>query len=347
MNPHRLLPLGSTPRGGHKAKLYLTVSALVLLTLGAGPSAAQSLQYFGYAGTTSEDTLVTTSGYTNIVYFGATTGPEFIANMDRLTAHKQKALFNTAPVVWDFTFNPPVLFSDWQARWDTWTTANSAALIPGRVLAIEPFDEPMNWGIDMKGYEAVCAYIKLTLPWVKILHVDGLSSSTKGNVDAYIRAGGTLPNVDWIALDAYCIHPGSDAEYLTFVALYKTAFPGRGWFYVVDGFWDATHVSALGPDINVMGPIAEEWYQLALTDPDAIGLGVFLWEGGDTQDWIQSKDFPASVLAAHREVGNSITHRSVRVSPVKVQPRPEPIPVKPGARDRTKTGEPVLLTVSG
>jgi hypothetical protein len=239
--------------------------------------------------------------------------------MDRLAAHNQKAMLNIAPVFWTYKEAPipgsdvwaysQVQYPDWKARWDTWIAANPTVFTPSRVLSVTPFDEPMNAGLNMKEYEAVCAYIKATLPWVKVMHVDGLSSAAKGNVATYIHDGGKLPNVDIIAIDAYCIHPTDNAEYLSFVSLYKDSFPGKQWFYILDGFWDANHVKAFGPDINVMATVAEEYYQVAESDPDAIGIGTFIWEGGDTSNWIQSSAFPTFVLIEHKSVGDRIISR--------------------------------------
>lgn len=297
---------------------WLARLVLLAMLIVSGPAAAQ-LRYFGYVFGVSPipgiavdaNAVERTAPYTNFVAFGTTlTDPGFVAQVQALAASRQLAIVNVAPVLWDFSRSPaPLLFDDWPSRWEEWASANASVLNSSNLLALRVFDEPFHLGIDMQGYEAVCARIKQTFPWVKVLLVEGTSTSAFLNSSNYHSGGGRLPNVDWLAVDAYSIHPASDPTFRDWLGTLKGYFPGRSWFYALDGFWDADHTAAFGYDLTVMAAIADEWYGVAAEDPDAVGLGVFLWQAED-QRWTVSRDFPQAVLDEHRRIGESIVSSS-------------------------------------
>src|ERR1035437_370989 len=288
-------------------KKIFTLS-LVLFAIGCSSTSSptKTLNLFGYVGATSGDALTKTSIYTNFVYFGTSDiDANFAVTMDNLQTFHQTAILNIAPVFWDFSTTPPILFSNWQTKFTSWIALNVNKFTPLRVYAVTPFDEPSGWGINMANYDAVCAFIKSTLPWIKIFHVDGISPASFANIKNYVTNSGSLSFVDIIAIDDYEIHPATDANFLNIRNFYKQSFPGKKWIYVLDGFWDANHITAFGNSINIMGTIASEWYSFALSDSNAIGLGIFIWDGGDST-WTQSKNFPASVLNIHHLIGNQV-----------------------------------------
>jgi hypothetical protein len=302
------VPPPVNPRG-------LRAIALLLAILGASTASAQ-LRYFGYHGGANDDAaLARTQGYTNFAYIVAPERPSSLYVRERVKAmarHGVRAIIELEALLWcdpegDGTVT--TLCADWSARWAAWKRRNAAVLSRGNVLGFAPFDEPFLSGVDMKGYEAVCRAVKRDFPWAKLIMVEGactVEGECNGQpVDAFGQYHGTLPGIDWVGIDAYGIHPASDAMYQDALARLSARFPDRKRIYVLDGFWDASHL-AVAPQVEAMGALAVEWYDVARADQDAVLLGVFAW-GPYPPGTITSSAMPESVLREQEAVGRAIT----------------------------------------
>jgi hypothetical protein len=74
--------------------------------------------------------------------------------------------------------------------------------------------------------------------------------------------------------------------------------------YVLDGFWTPEHDAA--PTPAELGPLAREWYAVALADAQAVLLGVFAW-GPEPPGVQTSRDLPCAVLQEHARIGRLLT----------------------------------------
>lgn len=287
------------------------LTALLLASLAAAPAAAQ-LQYFGYVGGADDDNALSrTRSYTNFAHLAAKADVEdpFVrARVLALSQRGLKAVIDLDRVFWcdaggDQAHWEPC--KDWIARWNRWKAFNAGVLTPERVLAFGLLDEPFNQDALMSHYEAVAARVKADLPWVKLYLVEGACVVVDGKCGsnptshAFTNYRGSLPGIDWIGVDAYGIHPATDPTFQAAVSRMRARFPDKKWLYILDGWW----VSYLHPYVfgkpAVMARIAREWYGVARADPDAVLLGVFLWEG--------SRDLPCNVLMEHAAIGRAIT----------------------------------------
>jgi len=295
--------------------------ALALLLLGgllALPAVAQ-IQYFGYVGGADDDTsLNLTKGFTNFAYTGAPSDLASTFVLDRVSALSQKGLkgvIDLGVVLWcDYDGNQSYrhLCVDWAQRWATWKQNNAGILTSDKVLAFAILDEPFNRGAVMTDYETAALQVKADFPWAKTLMIEA-ACVVAGTCSPYYGGPGlsgyqgSLPGIDWLGLDDYAIHPATDQAYQNARSILKARFPSRKWIYVMDGYWEPGHAQNFFNNISEMGPIADEWYNVAQSDPDAILLGVFLWPLND--GWTTSQEFSCDILAHHTAIGRTITQK--------------------------------------
>ncbi|HKO55421.1 MAG TPA: hypothetical protein VJ276_06045 [Thermoanaerobaculia bacterium] len=309
-----------------------TAGAVVPSTCPQAPNCSWTshLKYYGYVGT-ADDTanrgLDETKGFTNFSHIAAPDDPASTFVRDRVTAMNArgiKATIDLGRVFWCGT-NWRTLCVDWQSRWNTWKTTNQSILAPDKVLAMAIRDEPFNANANMVQYDQATAFVKadpLVGSWIKLWLIEAACVVASNNCGTYPGSNawnnytGTLPSVDWIGIDAYAIHPGSNAQYQSALTKVKNKFPSKQRMYVMDGYWDGGHATAFNNNINNMRSVAREWYDAAHNDPGAVLLGIFLWSplSGATS----SRDFPCYVLSEHREIGREITlkRRSNTASPM-------------------------------
>jgi hypothetical protein len=297
----------------------LAPGTLLLWVLLALPAAAQ-IQYFGYVGGADDDLgLSLTHGFANFAHLSS---PADLASpfvLDRVNALSQKGLKATIDlgiVLWcdyDGTRSFRSLCLDWLQRWETWKQNNAAILAPDKVLAFSILDEPFNRGAIMTDFEAAAQKVKADFPWAHTWLVDSSCVIAGTCSSLWLSPGlsgyqGNLPGIDWIGVDGYGIHPQTDPTFQRARSILKARFPGRKWLYAMDGYWDpGLHGRSL-TSLSEMGPIADEWYDVAHSDPDAVLLGVFLWPA--TPGWTTSQQFSCDVLAHHVEIGRAITRQA-------------------------------------
>lgn len=278
-----------------------------------------NLQWFGYAGEdalTETASLIGTQSYVNwgqVLLSSDRYSTAATRRINALASYGQMALVELGPLLWKDTtrLGEPsrVLYRDYQARWDTWRAQNSTVLNSSRVIGFLIADEPHHNRINMAQWDTAATMVKNTYPWAAIVMIEASIA-----VDTPEKWDGkhVVQSVDWVGLDQYTIHPGSDPLFLRARDKVRARYPGKRWVYVADGWYGPGHVAAgLTLDANPMTGMArimEEWYAVAAADPAAILLGVFIWP--TFNEGTGSRDFPPSVLAAHTEVGRAITFRT-------------------------------------
>lgn len=305
---------------GMKRKAALAVLLGTLLSL----PASAGIQYFGYHESGQDDLgLDKVKGFTNFSYISTSANIYDTHVPNRVNAMSQrgiKAVVELGKVLWcdyDGSGYYRTLCWDWQQRWTNWKNYNAGILTPSKLLALVVRDEPFNWNVSMAEFEAAAAKVKADLavshPTVKIWLLEsacvvaGEPCGPNPGSGAFDLYQGTLPNVDWIGLNAYYIHPETDPMYQLALSRIKSRFPNKKRIYNMDAWWSSAHEAAFG-SINAMGQVAQEWYRVAKSDPEAVALGVTSWvniEGG-----LGSKGFPCSVLAEHVLIGRTITGKA-------------------------------------
>lgn len=304
--------------------LQLVLGALAFLAL---PAAAE-IRYFGYVGAADDDVgLDQTHPFTNIAHVSARADladPFVRERVAAIAARGLKATVDLGQVLWcnddldgDGLPDGHRLCTDHLRRWKAWTRDHAGVLTQDKVLAFAILDEPFAKDADMQEYEAATALVKATFPWAKVWLVEA-ACVVEGYCPVWQTAysgladyTGSLPDVDWIGLDIYGIHPATDPTFQSARARLKARFPGKRWLYVMDAFWAPDwHGSDLG-HLPVMGEIAREWYEVARADPDAILLGGFLWHDlPEIPGARGAKNFPCGNLAEHVAIGRAITRKA-------------------------------------
>lgn len=270
------------------------------------------LQYYGYVGGADDDSALSkTFGYTNFAAISGTANPADTFVRDRVTALAQKgskAVIDLGLVLWcdyygDHTWR--YLCSDWLSRWSQWKTTNASILTSDKVLAFSIRDEPFNYNVSMSQFEQAAAQVKADLPWAKLYVTESACVIAYDNCGIFPHSGafnsyhGTLPNIDWIGVDDYAIHPATDTTFQSALTVMRYKFPGKQWIYVMDGWWSTDHQRVFGSQAN-MGTVAREWYNVAHNDFNAVLLGVFGWQ-------TYSKDYPCNALSEQVSIGREVT----------------------------------------
>src|SRR5258708_2453240 len=292
-----------------------TLLLTVLLSLPAGAE----IQYFGYGRGADDDFgLNLTSGFANFAHVSTPSdlaSPFVLNRVNALSQRGLKATVDLGLVLWcdyDGTGSYRSLCWDWLQRWEIWKQSNAAILMPDKVLAFAILDEPFNRGAIMTDFEAAAQKVKADLPWAKTWLVDCVCVIAGTCSSYWLSPGltgyqGSLPGIDWLGIDGYGIHPQTDPTYQSAVSILKARFPGHSWIYVMDGYWDANIQGQTLAGLSAMGPLADEWYDVARNDSDAILLGVFLWPA--KPGWTTSQQFSCEVLTHHVAIGRDITHK--------------------------------------
>jgi hypothetical protein len=270
------------------------------------------LSTFGYVGSGDDDlALNQAKGYTNYAHIATVADVNSTFVRDRVTALSQKGLKATidlGKVLWCGT-RYTTLCSDYVARWNAWKVTNAGILAADKVLAFAIRDEPFLNHANIAGYELAAHMVKTDLPWAKIFLVEAacaVRGSCNGTSElGFAQYAGTMPDVDWVGVDEYAIHPATNNGFKLAVKKLKQKFPSKKTVYIMDGFWDANHGTALGP-VSSMAAVAREWYNVAHDDLSSVLLGVFTWPSmgnGITT----SRNFACTVMQEHVSIGREVT----------------------------------------
>jgi hypothetical protein len=296
-------------------------SFTLLIGLWVALPAAAQLQYFGYVGGADDDLSLNLlkgfANYSHVVTPSDLSSTFVLTRVNAMAQKGQKASIDLGLVLWcdyggDGSYRQ--LCVDWTQRWTTWKANNAAILTADKVLAFAILDEPFNRNAVMTNYEAAAQRVKADLPWAKVFLMEA-SCVIAGTCPTHWPSPGlggyqgSLPGVDWLGLDGYGIHPGTDSAYQTARSIMKSRFPGRKWIYVLDGFWNPGLQGLSFSSIYEMGPVADEWYAVASADPDAVLLSVFLWSPTSDDIPTTSELFSCDILAHHVAIGRTVTHK--------------------------------------
>ena len=263
----------------------------------------RTLAWFGYAPSgLDQPSLDGTRSYANWGFVATDPDPNSTvvsSGINALRSNNQVAIVSLGLLLWCPRPGEPwndggKLCPNRLERWRVWKEANAAALNSGSVLAFTVRDEPFHHEVDIDSLEAASAMVKRDFPNAKIIVIEAAIKAASSDPNSYFNQNAwRLTTVDWVGVDIYGIHPGSNGTLDAAVTNMKAKFRSKPFVYVADG-WSG----GIGATPGVM----QEWYNKALADPTAVLLAVFGWD--------DSKNFSSAVLAEHISVGRAITGRT-------------------------------------
>jgi hypothetical protein len=303
-----------------KKRVLAIVSVIVGAVSPAFSQQTQPIQWFGYAGIGSAADVNAVSGYTNFIDVVAQPNT-LLQPANNSMVVSVESLFWSAPptgsTIQPFNgnaSNPSVQESIWQA-WlnvtgvvNNQTTSNAMLVNTGTTIAITVATEYTARGYQPADIEAVAFTMKQH--GFKTMILDRATSIAAGGSNYVLP----LNNVDWVGTWEYGAHPYTDPTFQTANSILNTRIQGssRKKVYVLDGFWDPNWQGAsVAKTPADMDAIAQEWFTVASSDPNAILLGVFAWDSPGSPPVIGSSGFRSNVLAEHQAIGASIiAHKS-------------------------------------
>lgn len=277
------------------------------------------LKYFGYVGIdvgyddpldaeVKTNYLDETAYFTNIAHIGVSDPSTNIGpRLDAFAAHDVAGLLDLTPIFYEEVV-PPIditgsgvdlrLRSDYIARWNQLRTNSDFASRLSTIGCFYLCDEPTWRGVTASELALQANVIQATYPTVPTLVVEAYPAINLLVIPA---------SVDWIAFDRYFIlDPSTDGNYLKDLADLKSkrSSLAQKIVLILDGQWLPGH----GYPETDMAQVATNYYRLASTDPEIVGLIGYLWPGGvDGPTSLGTRNMPIEVQAEHVRIGRAIT----------------------------------------
>jgi len=286
------------------------VELVLFLGLGLAADAAASshLRYFGFSGGCDTETLLQeTAPLSNICVIDI----QDDRLLDRAWVAKMMVRDVRLVVGTHDAFYEPVevpgrprpefdLRADFRQRWQDAIAGKEAAL-----EALAEFfyvaDEP-NWnGISRTELEDAHLEIKRSMPGARTV------TSFNRMLDISWFEGWDVPT-DAVAYHHYgVLDPRVDPDFQANVMLIKSYAPGKEFIYVMDSWWTAALHGDAGLAPADMAQVAENYYDMALDDPDAVGIVGFYWPS--FSEGTGARDLPGDVKWTYWSIGCRITEK--------------------------------------
>jgi len=190
------------------------------------------------------------------------------------------------------------LYPDFMDRWDTFVAINSTVDL-SKIEALYVFDEPVWNGVTFQELDTVCALLKADLPTIPLLIVEAYPMVNSMQVPI---------TVDWIAFDEYGVFDVStDTSYLNKLAIVKSkrSTPDQKLFLIFDDQFAPWFNPSFGWQPDTMIHIVQNYYNLAVSDTDIIGMAGFTWPG-IALGWLGARSLPQEVIDKTVEIGTMI-----------------------------------------
>jgi len=192
------------------------------------------------------------------------------------------------------------LISNFTSRWNTFKTTNISTLDSTKIGAFYIADEPFWNGMTFLDLDTVCSIIKADFPDIPIMLIEAYPSLP----DLLVPT-----TVDWLGFDRYGIfNPGIDPTFLADLALLKSkrSNPNQEIFLTIDDQW-LPYYGTAGFTPDTIRFMVQNYYDLAVSDPEIIGLLGYLWPGGlDDPGQLGVRNMPQSVIDKNVEIGQMI-----------------------------------------
>ncbi len=192
------------------------------------------------------------------------------------------------------------LIPDFTSRWNTFKNINASILDTSNIAAFYIVDEPFWKGVTFAELDTVCSLIKASFPNIPLMIVEASGALSALQVPS---------TIDWLAFDHYGIFdPSSNTSFLSNLALLKSkkSDPNQAIFLIIDDQWLPLY-GAYGYQPDTIAYMVQNYYNLAVSDTDIVGLIGYLWPGGlDDPAHLGVRNLPQNVIDKNIEIGQKI-----------------------------------------
>ena len=193
-----------------------------------------------------------------------------------------------------------VLYADYQARWNEFKAVNGSVLNAQKIGAFYMIDEPIWNNVSFADLNNVSQMMKADYPTIPILLIEAYNQINSLQVPT---------SVDWLGFDRYFMfNPSSNASYLQNLGDLKLrrSTANQKIFIVSDNNWIPAYGTA-GQTAANMDVVAQDYYNLAASDPDIIGLLAWVWPNRvDNEFQIGARSLPQNVKDKNVDIGTRI-----------------------------------------
>lgn len=198
------------------------------------------------------------------------------------------------------------LRADYQIRWRTFKHVNQAILNKDYIGAFYFGEEPTWNGITFTELNTVTELLEKDFPDIPSMLIE-----------AYPAIGDLqVPEtVDWVGFDQYFTKdPNINTEFQLNWAILKSKLssPQQKIMVILDSHYiEWTHGDFGGIDILQMNDVANNYYELALSDKKVIGLLGYFWPNGfDFPESTGARGMPPVVKKTYQRIGQEITGKN-------------------------------------
>lgn len=166
------------------------------------------------------------------------------------------------------------LHPNFTARWATFISTNSAVLLPGKIGCFYIADEPFWNGISLSDMDTVCALVKNAFPTIPLLMIEAYTT---------VNAMQVPQAIDWIGFDRYgTFDPETDPAFVENMDTLKSRLSAshQKIVLIIDDQWFPDYQTYLGWTQDTMADVVQNYYDLAVSDTNIIGLIGYIWPGG-------------------------------------------------------------------
>ncbi len=204
------------------------------------------------------------------------------------------------------------LRSDYQSRWNTFTSTNNSVLFPDSVAAFYLIDEPVHNGLSFEDLQTVSDLVKSDYPAIPTLIIEAWPDVDSLHIPL---------SIDWCGFDKYGVYdPNTDSEYQQLLATLKSkrSDPNQRIVIIMDAQFLPDYYG-LGWTPDTMKTVAANYYNLAASDSDVIAMVGYLWPGGlDTPAQLGARELPQTVQDEYVRIGQLIINQDDQSLPVEL-----------------------------
>jgi len=195
-----------------------------------------------------------------------------------------------------------LLRKDFRKRWKNFIKINELENYINTITAFYIADEPFWNGASYYDLEKVARILKIDFPDTSILLIESC------NVLDIL----SIPeNIDWLGFIRFGItDPCTDEKYLEDLKKIKSikSREDQKIIIIMETQWFPYYPEKYDIKENNLDIVAENYYKLAKTDKDIIGIIGYLWPGSyDHPDQKGARNLPETVKAIYKKIGKEIT----------------------------------------
>jgi Secretion system C-terminal sorting domain len=193
------------------------------------------------------------------------------------------------------------LFPNFLNRWITFKNINASVLNATNIGCFYLADEPFWNGMTLNEMNIVTSIVKTDFPAIPILTVEAYGSVNTMQVS---------PDIDWVGFDRYGeFDPQNNAAFLENLDTLKARLssPSQRIFLIIDDQWFPEYQTFLGWTQDTMADVVQNYYDLAASDTNIIGLIGYIWPGGlDGPTHHGVRNLTPAVINKNVEIGTMI-----------------------------------------